>query len=197
MKNLIYIAIGGGIAYYLYQRNQKNKKTIAKAPATTTEPVSVNDGNTKTETNDVSDDKKAVADLFLKTQKSLGETGNKESEKLIYKYFDSLNEKDLKDWKTMLNSDAWGDYFRANSFDATKQEKALARKRFAKAMETFKIDVTRFEGLLKSMSLYIQKLVLQSMKEAGFNTENVEILPYDNKSSFNGQISEVNDLIDL
>ena len=64
-------------------------------------------------------------------------------------------------------------------------------------MESFKIDVTRFEGLLKSMSLFIQKIVLESMKEAGFNTENVEITPYEEKNSFNGQISEANGLVDL
>ena len=40
MKNLIYIAIGGGIAYYLYQRNQKNKTANIKVPTTSANPGS-------------------------------------------------------------------------------------------------------------------------------------------------------------
>ena len=196
-KKIIIGLVGGAIIYYLY------KKSIQKTTATETAPVVTKEEIKKTETDDGSIRRstkgKTVADLFIKVQKSLGEqTGGDESEKLIYMYFDSLKDEDLKDWTTMLNSDAWADYSRVNnSFDATRQEKALARRRFAKAMESFKIDVTRFEGLLKSMSLFIQKIVLESMKEAGFNTENVEITPYEEKNSFNGQISEVNGLVDL
>ena len=196
-KKIIIGLVGGAIIYYLY------KKSTQKTTATETAPVVTKEEIKKTETDDGSIRRstkgKTVADLFIKVQKSLGEqTGGDESEKLIYMYFDSLNDEDLKDWTTMLNSDAWADYSRVNnSFDATRQEKALARRRFAKAMESFKIDVTRFEGLLKSMSLFIQKIVLESMKEAGFNTENVEITPYEEKNSFNGQISEVNGLVDL
>jgi len=195
MKNIFYIAIGGGIAYYLYQRNQKNKKGIAKAPSTNTEPVSVNEGNTKTETNDVSDNKKAVADLFLKLQNKAGNKTDPEGDKYIYKYFDSLSPEDLKDWGKLLRSEAFIEYSKVISkMDVTIKEKEIAIKKFAKAVN---MDRARFEGLMKNMGLYIQKLVLVSMKEAGFDTENVKITPYDDKSSFNGQRFEVNDLIDL
>ena len=195
MKNLIYIAIGGGIAYYLYQRNQKNKKGIAKAPSTNTEPVSVNEGNTKTESNAVSNDKKSVADLFLKVQKKSGSMSDPKEDKLIYKYFDSLSPEDLKDWAKVLRSEAFAAYSKVTAqIDVTAKEKDIFLKKLAKEVD---IEISRFEGLMKNMGLYIQKLVLQDMKEAGFDTENVKITPYDDKSSFNGQRFEVNELIDL